>query len=88
MAVLEVTPEECIIIEDSENGVKAGMAAEALVFKFLPLLQKNPEKGSTSNSSNSISSDNHNSMQSYKEPVVFSSFSDLQITKAHKKKKS
>ena len=35
MAVLDVTPEECIIIEDSENGVKAGIAAGAKVL-FIP----------------------------------------------------
>ena len=35
MAVLEVTPEECIIIEDSENGVKAGIAAGTRVI-FIP----------------------------------------------------
>ena len=34
MAVLDVTPEECIIIEDSENGVKAGIAAGAKVLMF------------------------------------------------------
>ena len=34
MDFLEVTPEECIIIEDSENGVKAGIAAGAKVLSI------------------------------------------------------